>query len=131
MTLLSTALLCVGGQNKSKQRQCNGICGNNRRFTKGNTGGPGNPYARRVAALKQAMLEASSADDLQDIVRGLVDRAKQGEKDSICILFDRLFGKPTATQDSDRIELEELTLARLVRMATPTKTQVLLQEMDL
>jgi Transposase DDE domain len=28
MIFLSTALLCVGGQDKSKQRQCNGICGN-------------------------------------------------------------------------------------------------------
>jgi len=101
------------------------------RFIQGNSGGPGNPYARHVAALRRTMLQAISDDDLQAIVRVLVDRAKQGEKDSICILFDRLFGKPAVAQDPDRIELEELTLARLIRLATPTKTELLLAEIDL
>src|SRR5438067_2077329 len=33
------------------------------RFVKGNRGGPGNPFARRVAELRRELLEAVSADD--------------------------------------------------------------------
>ena len=100
------------------------------RFTKGNAGGPGNPFARRVALMRQTMLEAVSDEDLREIVRALVDRAKQGENGSVQILFDRLFGKPVAAPHPDRVELEELLLAKLVRQARPTRTELLLAEID-
>jgi hypothetical protein len=41
------------------------------------------------------MLEAVSDEDLREIVRPLVDEAKRGEKNSVQIIFERLFGKPT------------------------------------
>jgi hypothetical protein len=101
------------------------------RFTKGNPGGPGNPFARRVALMRQTMLEAVSDEDLREIVAALVNRAKRGEKDSVQILFDRLFGKPAAAPDPDRVELEELLLAKLVRQSRPTRTELLLAEIDM
>jgi hypothetical protein len=66
------------------------------RFRKGNPGGPGNPFARRVALMRQTMLEAVSDEDLCEIVAALIDRGKRGENNSMQILFDRLLGKPTA-----------------------------------
>jgi hypothetical protein len=101
------------------------------RFTKGNPGGPGNPFARRVALMRQTMLEAVSDEDLRAIVRTLVDQAKRGENNSVQILFDRLFGKPTAAPDPDRVELEELLLAKFVCQARPTRTELLLAEIDI
>ena len=77
------------------------------------------------------MLEADSDEELREIVRALVDRAKQGENNSVQLLFDRLFGKPTAAPDPDRVELEELLLAKLVRQAQPTRTELLLAEIDM
>ena|SRR5215510_14442507 len=100
------------------------------RFTKGNPGGPGNPFARRVALMRQTILEAVSDEELRGIVRALVDRAKQGENDSVQILFERLFGKPGVAPDPDRVELEELLLAKQVRQARPTRTELLLAEID-
>ena len=65
-------------------------------FTTGNPGGPGNPFAPRVALMRRTMLEAVSDKDVREIVRALVDRAQQGEHDSVQILFNRLFVKPAA-----------------------------------
>jgi hypothetical protein len=76
-------------------------------FAKGNLGGPGNPYAKRVAWLRQALLDAVSADDIRAIVMILVARAKDGDMAAIRELLDRLIGKASPPQD-DSIELEPL-----------------------
>ncbi len=47
------------------------------RFTANNKGGPGNPFARRTAALRQAMLDAVTGEDLQAIVRQLIQQAQR------------------------------------------------------
>src|SRR5438093_553525 len=49
------------------------------RFTAHNKGGPGNPFARRVASLRQALLGAVAAEDLQAIITRMVEAAKQGD----------------------------------------------------
>src|SRR5437588_12016801 len=46
------------------------------RFAPGNPGGPGNPYARQVARLRSAMLAAITEDDIQEIVRVLLMKAR-------------------------------------------------------
>ena len=101
------------------------------RFAVGNKGGPGNPYARRVAQMRRAMLNAVSDEDLNEIVTNLIEQAKRGDPQAIKILFDRLFGSPTSSPDPDKVHLEELTLARMVREATPTKTELFIAEMDI
>ena len=47
------------------------------RFTANNSGGPGNPFARRVAALRSTVLDIVSAAELADVLRALLARAKQ------------------------------------------------------
>jgi len=39
--------------------------GSDGRFAKGNPGGPGNPFARQVAALRQNMLDAVTGEDIR------------------------------------------------------------------
>ncbi len=62
-------------------------------FAKGNPGGPGNPYARRTAALRSALLDAVTEQDIRAVARALVKRAKAGEIPAIRELLDRLLGK--------------------------------------
>ena len=50
----------------------------NGQFAKGNRGGPGNPYARRVAELRKEMLSEVTGADLRAIIRALIEKAKQG-----------------------------------------------------
>jgi hypothetical protein len=63
------------------------------RFAKGNPGGPGNPYAKRVADLRAALLESVTEADIRAVAKALVKRAKAGEVPAIRELLDRLVGK--------------------------------------
>jgi hypothetical protein len=67
----------------------------NGQFGAGNPGGPGNPYARRVAALRTALMDAVTDEDIRAVARALVNQAKAGEVPAIRELLDRLVGKPT------------------------------------
>jgi hypothetical protein len=71
------------------------------RFAKGNLGGPGNPYARRVADLRAALLESVTEQDIRAVARALVKRAKEGEVPAVRELLDRLLGR-TADAGTDR-----------------------------
>src|SRR5262249_32606988 len=77
------------------------------RFTKGNPGGPGNPFARRVAALRSLLLELVSDDDLRQVAQVLLEQAKQGDHAAVKLLFQYLLGKPSSPVDPDRLELDE------------------------
>ena len=71
------------------------------RFAKGNLGGPGNPYAKRVADLRAALLESVTEQDIRAVARALVKRAKEGEVPAVRELLDRLLGR-TADSALDR-----------------------------
>ena len=69
------------------------------RFTTGNPGGPGNPIAKRTADVKQAFLEAVTADDQRPSARKLVEQAKAGDANAAKIVLDRVLGKVCAPAD--------------------------------
>src|SRR5262245_43080787 len=96
----------VNGQAAANGRETNG------RFARGNGGGPGNPFARKVAALRSALFDAVTADDVRRIARRLVRRARAGELAAIKLLFTYILGKPTEAADPDRLDLNELDLVR-------------------
>ena len=50
------------------------------RFTKGNPGGPGNPYALQAGRLRSAMLKAVTEDDIRAVVAKLVELAKEWQR---------------------------------------------------
>lgn len=49
------------------------------RFVRGCRGGPGNPFARRVAAARRALLNAATPERLAQIVEALIERAIDGD----------------------------------------------------
>src|SRR5262249_30829658 len=65
------------------------------RFSKGNPGGPGNPFARQVAQLRQALLDRLTGAKLQAIADKLIDQAKDGNVQATKLLFSYTLGKPS------------------------------------
>jgi hypothetical protein len=82
------------------------------RFAKGNPGGPGNPFVRRVASLRNAMLDAVTEDDLRSVVQAVVGKAKAGDLAAAKLLLDYCIGRPPEAIDPDRAELEAMKLDR-------------------
>ena len=78
------------------------------RFAAGNKGGPGNPYARRTARLRAALLQSVKPDDLREVIAALLAQAKAGDVASIRELLQRLLGPPEALDVLARIEALEV-----------------------
>jgi hypothetical protein len=77
------------------------------RFRKGNPGGPVNPFARKVAALRQALLDSVSEQDLTEIAEMLKLKARQGDTAAIKLLLQYCVGKPAPPKDPDRLDIDE------------------------
>lgn len=77
------------------------------RFAPGNAGGPGNPFARRVASLRRAMLDAVSEADMAAIAAALVDKAKAGDVAAVKVLLPYLVGPVAPVVDPDRLDEHE------------------------
>ena len=76
----------------------------NGRFLPSNRFGTGNPTLRKVAQLRQALLEAVSAEDITAVAGKLLTMAKDGDLAAIKELLDRCLGKPpqaVALTDAD------------------------------
>jgi hypothetical protein len=82
------------------------------RFAKGNAGGPGNPFARQVAALRRALLASVTERDLDDVARELLRQAKEGSLAAAKLLLSYTLGKPAAAVDPDTLDLQEWELFR-------------------
>jgi hypothetical protein len=83
------------------------------RFTKGNPGGPGCPYARRVAELRSALLAAVDSEAIADVGRKLVEKARAGDLAAAKLLLSYTVGAPqqTVPVDPDRVQINALRLA--------------------
>jgi hypothetical protein len=66
------------------------------RFVKGNPGGPGNPHNKQIAGLRQALLRTVTPDDIETIVRSLIDLAREGNLPAIKMFLAYFIGKPDA-----------------------------------
>jgi hypothetical protein len=64
------------------------------RFAAGYRGGPGNPFVRRLAALRHDLLTATSDDDILSIARQLLQQAHSGDLPAINALFRSALGRP-------------------------------------
>jgi hypothetical protein len=80
------------------------------RFTKNNRGGPGNPFARQVAALRRALLESVTAEDIKAVAARLVEAAKGGDVAAARLLFSYGVGKPVEAVDPDTLDAREWDL---------------------
>ena len=82
------------------------------RFAPGNSGGPGNPYAKRVAALRAAMLDGVAEEDMRAVLSKLVELAKAGSIPAAKEVLDRCLGRTLEADLIERIEQLEDALAR-------------------
>src|SRR5437763_233291 len=69
----------------------------NGKFARGNKGGPGNPFNRQVAALRQALLRVVTAQDIEDIALKLRQSALEGDTAAARLLWSYTLGKPAPT----------------------------------
>jgi len=80
------------------------------RFVAGNPGGPGNPFARRVGELRRAMLAAVKPEDVADIIKALVAKAKEGHVQAAKVVLSYVLGKPQRVADPDWADVHEWDL---------------------
>jgi hypothetical protein len=77
------------------------------RFAKGNPGGPGNPFARQVAALRQAALAAITPDAVHAIIAKMAELALAGDVQAAKLVLAYAIGKPAAPADPDKLDVQE------------------------
>ncbi len=82
------------------------------RFGKGNAGGPGNPFARQVAALRCALLNALTPQDIAAVVQALLRHAQDGNVAAAKLLLAYGLGRPAAAVDPDTLDQHEWELYR-------------------
>jgi hypothetical protein len=79
----------------------------NGRFTKGNKGGFGNPFARRTAAFRRALAEAVNEEMIAAVVRKLAELALAGDVAAIKLFLAYTVGKPAPAANPDTLDVEE------------------------
>jgi hypothetical protein len=84
----------------------------NGQFARGNKGGPGNPYARQVAAFRSLLMKCVTADDFVAVAVAVVEKAKQGDIAAARLLFQYTLGRPVANPHPDRLDHDELQAFR-------------------
>jgi len=122
------------------------------RFAPGNPGGPGNPFARQVAALRQALLNSVTPADLQAVAKALIQRAVEGNVQAAKLLLSYTIGKPQPAPEPDRMDADEWNVyqetapmkhesatviqagvpeahLQIVRMMRPLVTQMMTQQL--
>src|SRR5436190_17494002 len=84
--------------------------GSDGRFVKNNKGGPGNPFNRQVAALRRALLNRITAEDIEEVLAILLIKAKSGDLAAIKLLLSYTLGKPGPAVDPDTLDQQEWQL---------------------
>ncbi|MDA1052329.1 MAG: hypothetical protein O3C40_17870 [Planctomycetota bacterium] len=99
------------------------------RFSTGNAGGPGNPQAKKVAALRTSLLASVTPADLRGAVKALIRKAKTGDVPAIRELLDRTLGKPASSVElSHSVDsLASVTPILEVEVRSPEDLGALLQ----
>ena len=80
------------------------------RFTAGNRVACGNPFARRVAALRSALLEVATPERVRELAERLFQLARGGDMAAAKLLLCYTVGRPTPAVDPDALDLQELRL---------------------
>jgi hypothetical protein len=74
------------------------------RFAPGNKHGLGRPRNQRIDEMRTTMLCSVRHEDIIEVTRALVEKAKRGQIDAIRLLYDRVFGPITAMDVKEEIE---------------------------
>jgi hypothetical protein len=88
------------------------------RFLPGNPGGPGNPYARKVASLRTQFLDAITPELMQTFVHDLARLAGKGSIEHAQLFLKYALGDPLPPVDPDTLDHHELLLLRQCNLST-------------
>jgi hypothetical protein len=75
---------------------------------RGNPGGPGNPFARRTAALRQALAESVTPGEMRALGRALFLRALEGDHASAKLFLAHAVGRAAPAADPDTLDRHEM-----------------------
>jgi hypothetical protein len=91
------------------QHGANGDYGRDRngRFTKGNPGGPGNPFTRRIAEFRRVLCTRIQPQDLGLLAQLLLERAQEGDMAALKLLLLYTVGRPAEPVNPDLVDLNE------------------------
>src|SRR5262245_53934343 len=78
------------------------------RFLRGNKGGPGNPYARQTAALLKAAADSARPEDMAEVMKMLLEKAKGGDVAAARLWMAYSGGKARPAADPDTLDAHEL-----------------------
>jgi hypothetical protein len=90
-------------------------------FAPGNQFARGNPNARKMAALRAALLEAATVERMKALGEKLYELAMAGDLAAAKLLLVYAIGKAPEAVDADRLDLDEWAIAN----AAPTVGQFL------
>ena len=76
-------------------------------FAEGNPGGPGNPYARKSAALKNRLMDRMTPEVFEELCDVLYEKARNGERWAMDMIMKYNLGRPTKGIDPDRVDYDE------------------------
>ena len=80
------------------------------RFTKGNPGGPGNPFYRKQAEFRRAVLALFTPEDVASLLRVMLALGRNGDVAAAKVFLEYVVGKPHKAPDPDREEHHEWQL---------------------
>src|SRR4029078_11796264 len=92
--------------NATPQRDARG------RFTRGNAGGPGNPFGRRLAQLREVLLRSATEENVERLANVIMEKAFAGNMAAAKMLLQYWIGKPKEVAEPDRVDVEEWELGR-------------------
>jgi hypothetical protein len=82
------------------------------KYLKGNPGGPGNPYARRTAALRHAILDVVTPEEIRALAGRLLELAREGDLAAAKLVLSYAIGKPAEAVNPDTLDVQEWQLFR-------------------
>ena len=91
----------------------------NGRFRVGNKAGKGNPFCRKMARLRSALLESATPERLRDLGEKLYHQAMAGDVASAELYLRYVIGKATPAPNPDEADADELRVAQLLSPRYP------------
>jgi hypothetical protein len=95
------------------------------RFTKGNPGGPGNPFARRTAQMRRALTMAVSEEDIAAVAAQMLEQAKAGDVAAAKLLLGYVIGQPAPVVDPDTLDRQEWAVFQQIPVPAPEVARLL------
>jgi hypothetical protein len=126
--LSATARLPLGGHARvpaGAAPSTNGRDGGGK-FTVGNRCGRGNPFMRQLSANRSAILKVVGPEQVEQLIRTLLQRALCGDLDAARVLLSYSVGRPGEVADPDDVDGDELR--RLLKR--PLALEVILSALE-